>query len=397
VKRHAANPFAAIRRYLSKRCGWQFYTKRVLAQRRLWDILYDSRIESVLQAGCLYSHVSPPALENDPILADPRMIAGSWYMDVFTRPTREYVYRLRHPVLLEPKYGYAIAQPRSLLDVSLPRSETTRAGKSMLDFSGLPALSETLFRRGRHSVIREPSVISLRYSHEQNYYHVIQDMLSRLRMLDEHGVDRSLPIVISRATAETSFFREMRRQSGLAERNWLVQDDFYIACSEIYLARTSEGNRERLDYLADLLEAPEPDRAAKRRIFITRDADRHGRGIQNMEALRPVLARHGFETVTPERLPLSEQMRLFSQTGFLIGAHGAGLINMMFRRDAPLQVLELFSPLETPLHFYIIAKAYGFDYEFLVGHSANDHNRTASFDVCPEELDARIASLIRTQ
>lgn len=54
------------------------------------------------------------------------------------------------------------------------------------------------------------------------------------------------------------------------------------------------------------------------------------RRIVNETEIIPVLQAHDFETVLSEDLCLAEQIKLFAETRAVIGAHGAGLINLIY-------------------------------------------------------------------
>jgi capsular polysaccharide biosynthesis protein len=54
------------------------------------------------------------------------------------------------------------------------------------------------------------------------------------------------------------------------------------------------------------------------------------RRIVNESEIIPILEAHGFETVLCEDLSLAEQIGLFAKTTAVIGAHGAGLTNLIY-------------------------------------------------------------------
>ena len=66
-----------------------------------------------------------------------------------------------------------------------------------------------------------------------------------------------------------------------------------------------------------------------RRIYVSR-RDASARKLLNEEAAIALLARYGFEPVTLTALSVAEQIRLFASATHVIGAHGAGLANVMF-------------------------------------------------------------------
>ena len=84
------------------------------------------------------------------------------------------------------------------------------------------------------------------------------------------------------------------------------------------------------------LAAPNPGR---RRLYCSREATRH-RHVENEAELVELLARHGFESVVPERLGIAEQIELFAGAEVVFALHGSALTNIAFCRPGTL-VIEL--------------------------------------------------------
>ena len=66
-----------------------------------------------------------------------------------------------------------------------------------------------------------------------------------------------------------------------------------------------------------------------RRVYVTR-RDARARRLLNEEDVVTLVERHGFETVTLTGMKLAEQIKLFAAASHVIGAHGAGLGNVIF-------------------------------------------------------------------
>jgi len=75
-----------------------------------------------------------------------------------------------------------------------------------------------------------------------------------------------------------------------------------------------------------------------KRILITR-RDSTIRRLVNLDDVIESLDGFGFEVHTPGHLNVSEQVELFSQADIVVGAHGAGLTNIIYSTDAT--VIEL--------------------------------------------------------
>jgi capsular polysaccharide biosynthesis protein len=118
---------------------------------------------------------------------------------------------------------------------------------------------------------------------------------------------------------------------------------------------------------------------AARKIFIARGPrSPNKRVFRNQAELDAMLRRHGVETVDPQAQTLEDQIDLFSRTSLIIAPHGAGMTNIIFRRGAPTRVIELFNPSLMSLHYFLLARAYGYDYHALANHGVEGRNSVAT-------------------
>jgi capsular polysaccharide biosynthesis protein len=194
------------------------------------------------------------------------------------------------------------------------------------------------------------------------------------------------------------FVREFVERTGLGGRRFIVQGDEYIRCDEVMAFETARHSLSQVEFVRRLLGGPAGNDAVARRIFLVR-RPASGRTIENMEAVEEVCHRFGFQTVMTEGMSLEQQIRLFSETRYLVAVHGAGLTNMMFRLGAPLSVLEIFPAASyhgwdgpSP-HYFWMAQALGFEYDALFGDGAPDGMYRTPFSVDPDRVTARLISL----
>lgn len=133
--------------------------------------------------------------------------------------------------------------------------------------------------------------------------------------------------------------------------------------------------------------------ATGRRIHISR-AKARLRRIVNESELAPVFAAHGFETVFAEEMSLAEQVSLMAGASVIVGAHGAGLTNMMFM-PAGGTVLELRRLHGPPNCFFTLAGACGHQYRYLACETPGGiaHPHAADIRVDPLQLDQNLAAL----
>jgi capsular polysaccharide biosynthesis protein len=107
--------------------------------------------------------------------------------------------------------------------------------------------------------------------------------------------------------------------------------------------------RERLLRLAAGRNA-----SAARRIYVSRAAARE-RVVLNEAAVIDCLERFGFVTVRAEDLSAAQQVALFRDARVIVGAHGAGLTNLLWAENTV--VLELHPRGFYRPHFCLLAKA----------------------------------------
>ena len=77
----------------------------------------------------------------------------------------------------------------------------------------------------------------------------------------------------------------------------------------------------------------------------------------------------GFEILDPGRHSFTEQMKIFSEAEMVVGAHGAGLTNLLFAPEG-CQVLELFPPYMGTATFFNLATALNHDYDLVMAEGS---------------------------
>lgn len=106
-----------------------------------------------------------------------------------------------------------------------------------------------------------------------------------------------------------------------------------------------------------------PDARPSLALYVSRSGSPK-RKVENELELEEGLAALGFQIVCCERLSLTEQIRLFSAAGTIVGLHGAGLSNLIWAQP-PCQVVELF-PWQTFNSCYAhLALMLGLGYDFI--------------------------------
>jgi capsular polysaccharide biosynthesis protein len=101
--------------------------------------------------------------------------------------------------------------------------------------------------------------------------------------------------------------------------------------------------------------------AQARRVYIERE---ESRTVENADEVRAFLEEAGFITVHPIGMSILDQARLFSGATFVIGAHGAGLSNLIFAPRSA-RVIEFMPNMEMRTFFWMISMKLGHEYGML--------------------------------
>jgi hypothetical protein len=374
---HRALHRAVVIRNNARRFEWKALSRRGASQR--------------VEAEYLYRRASQPFAAVRGQSGDPRLDDS---VNAATNEWRvSYISRYRGDSFIEPRYGYVVDKPLHLVSESMPYSDWSKDPERW-HLIGFPSVWGVLNAElGRRPVERAERVLSLRFYWEDNYFHFLNDILPRLRMAHEHEIPLDVAVVVGQRLAKQKFFREAFPDGVVDGRRVIVQRDAFIAADEIIVACPEPCARENFSYVADLLSGPRCPRGT-RRIFVDRATSR-GRHIRNLVELRPALRRHGVEVVDPESMTLRQQVAMFAGSELIAGIHGAGLGNMLFRRNAPAAVLEIFQPLEAPPWFAHMAAELGYAYDALSGYTNERmYHRMQPFLVDPVHFEEKLAKLV---
>jgi Glycosyltransferase 61 len=295
-----------------------------------------------------------------------------------THVDREYVAEVEGGVI-EPARGWVVHPPHRLVRESLPYA-TRRAAPSPFRFAAKRVV-------GR-STERYDAVLSLRDKHDLNYWHAISDVLPRLFVYERAGLSLDLPVVVARHLYDTSYFRAMVARAGLEKMTWIVQDrGLHIRSRLTYVCRVIRYRRSTLDQLLSLLGAGATE--GERRLFVTRRA--RYRSLTNLAEIEGIAMDAGFEVVDPGDLTFDEQVAAFSAARYVIGIHGAGVANVLWRAGGRLDLLELFSPTWFEPSYFEVCRLYGFGYAALVGDPQPEHEFSIPVDRFAAALERLLA------
>ena len=165
-----------------------------------------------------------------------------------------------------------------------------------------------------------------------NYWHLLSEELPALYRLQKNGITISdfqhLIIHLNRYKFQNQIYELFDvPKSKFIELSRFphLQADQLFCFSPIY-----QPDIEALTWVRDhMLSFVKNKVLADRKLFIDRESSRSKR-IVNQEELMEILAKYDFEIFKPEDHSVLEQIAIFRNSNFIIGAHGAALANLMF-------------------------------------------------------------------
>jgi len=251
---------------------------------------------------------------------------------------------------IEPKYGWPLASSRELIYDCFPFGRQ--------EIMPLPSPFALMNKNVRDF----DKIISFRVILEFGYWHFFTDILHKNYLL--HNIGKDVPILVSKQLSDRPQFKFFYDETDMFDgRQLIIQDDFMVRACEAFFVKPMPHNPSYYKMTSEKCRAWKGNGELNRRVFLVRHQSR-GRYIENMDEVAKVISRYSFELVDADTLSIKEQIKLFSETGFLIGIHGAGLTNMMFRYPNKMKVVELFPKasgrFQIPPHYFLLAGIFDF-------------------------------------
>jgi capsular polysaccharide biosynthesis protein len=258
-----------------------------------------------------------------------------------------------------------------------------------------PAYGERLIARSlRRVLFARPKEIAgpvylLRHVWERHIYHLLFDLLPQLSLAERAGVRRVL--VGERLYRDRRFRRLVLHNPRFTSLEVMASDEVVIA-DRPFLGHAGWPTPATARWVADRV-APDAAGPDRRILILRRPGD--GRSVANLHELEPVAERHRLEMITLEDHSFDRQVEIFAAARVVIGVHGAGLANVVFRGRRPLTVVELVpGAIRHPFYFNLVP-CLGAEYRGLpvsslpTGRTFREHD----VSVDPSLFDAALDSL----
>lgn len=230
------------------------------------------------------------------------------------------------------------------------------------------------------------------------YYHWMLDVLPKLGLLRQAGIDLSRIDHFLVREITTDFQRETLSTLGIpSERIVETLNDQYLHCEKLLhvplLHHANMSMHSDLPvWLQDTFSA-QTDHEDRIKLYISRPAGVR-RGVENEAELLPILKAHGFESHAMEGLSVAEQASLLSRAKTIVSPHGGALTNMVFAARGA-SVLELFGRHVYPF-YYGLAHTCGHRYMALMQRPDLDFERLVRLDEARRFSSADIQATTRS-
>ena len=206
------------------------------------------------------------------------------------------------------------------------------------------------------------------------YYHYVLDILPRLYLLKEAGIEPDKYIFNK---PNCNFHKELLKLLRISEDKILYIDDNTHIKAENLIAPALPGSLGNppewvIDFYKNLLPTRE-DSNLPERIYISRN-NATRRKVLNEDEVTNLLKGYGFVIINMEEHPIEMQFAFFKYAKVIVAPHGAGLSNVVFAQKN-LKVLELFPPEYINNCFNVLYNYAGVDSYMLTGKSADSRKK----------------------
>ncbi len=236
---------------------------------------------------------------------------------------------------------------------------------------------------------------------DANFYHFMHDVLPRVAVLEQAGVERPDRWYVPHTTR---FQRELLELWGIGEDEIINSDQVpHVRAQTLVvpgLASTIERNPPWVSrLLRSRLVPPGVERVPGRYLYLARRAGLHNRCVLNEAEVLALLEPLGFQVVDPGDLSVAEQIRTFAEADVVVAPHGASLANIPFFSPGAA-LLELFPSQSMVADYWkMTCGVVGLEYQYLSGAGPAAGITRGEFVVADitvdlRKLDAMVSALL---
>jgi hypothetical protein len=228
-----------------------------------------------------------------------------------------------------------------------------------------------------------------------NYGHFLLDCLGRLALFQKSGLslDDVDYVYLPRPASDTAVKLVHRLGIPMHKCLWAGEGDIK---ADLVIGTSFPGlRRNYAPWLTDFFRSQlvKSQLRNDRRVYVPRKGQRK---VANEEELMPALEKFGFQIYDFD--DVEDEAAFFSECSIVVGAHGAGLTNLVFCSPGT-KVLELIPSDHVHPYYYTIATSADADYSYIVGRSKGTRPQGTfgpspyDFEVAPDVFEHALEAI----
>lgn len=248
------------------------------------------------------------------------------------------------------------------------------------------------------SVSTYESIFPLSGIWSHGYFHWVVEYLPKIRAMRRYEKEEGVNLRVLLPKNHTSWQTEWLEILNIGRERCLSWREDAMGPTTLILTDHKMQTNGRHDYydisLDDInwvrnnaLSAVPKLPESPNKIYISRQSST-SRRVANFSDVEEVLLHHGFAICHMENMSVSEQVSTLSTADYIVGPHGAGLVNILFA-PSHATLLELLPRVNSRPHFFRIAKLLNQNYHCIECEGTN----TDEIHVDIKRFDERLSSL----
>jgi hypothetical protein len=193
--------------------------------------------------------------------------------------------------------------------------------------------SHGLVPKGKVSALSETTIVGS-IAQASNYYHWLLDELPEILKI-KHAVPNITFVFSGKLTQYQIEAHNLMYLETLEIEPWVKINKLVLSQDRNLSGKIEPRSLEELEKFSKQFDSAEQET----KIFISRRFSK--RSIKQEVNLEHILSKGGFKILHLEKTSLKDQIKFFSNATTIVGAHGAGLANIVFCKEGA-RVIELF-------------------------------------------------------
>lgn len=230
-----------------------------------------------------------------------------------------------------------------------------------------------------------PCGIMLSGNYSWNYYHFVIEFITKLLLINDLSLPKEVPLLVDEYVKNCSNYQEILRYFNSCNRELIylksgyryqVETLYYPSLLNLIPPEFKNINDiifsdclfnvKSIDFLRRTLLPKRVTTNSKKRVFLSRRNISSRRSYNERELLE-IFEKYDFQIVCPEDYNIAEQVYLFNNADFIVGATGAAFTNILFCKQG-CKVLCITNIQNELSIFSTIAKYLELDFQYLAAH-----------------------------